>query len=47
MPKRYITRGSWLPLVDVFRNRKVELEVTFSEVKRVFEMLGGVRPVFV
>ena len=31
---------SWLPLIDMFRTKQVELGISFSDIKRLFEVIG-------
>jgi hypothetical protein len=34
---KYADRKLWLPLVDVFRNRKVEVGIDLSKLENIFE----------
>jgi len=35
----YASRQLWLPLVDLFRNQKIEFELSLSDMKILFENL--------
>lgn len=36
----YTSRNAWLPLVDLFKNRKIEIDIQLPEIKNLFSNIN-------